>query len=575
MEYAQNKYNLGGSLDTAGSYAGISGKNIGGIEIHVYVDDTISTSPTTPTGNYKIIQAPFLSQLGIYPTGCESVSAVMALKYTGINITIDNFIDSYLDMSGMPFDPNLSFGGDPRTAYGYGCYAPVIKKAMNKVLSGTNYTAELLSNLSLNELCTQYIDNNIPVVLWATMFMNPPKVGSSWVYDGRRINWIVPEHCLLLVGYDENNYIFNDPLQTSAPTYYSKSSVEAAYLGLHCQAVVIVEKPEKSLAELDKEILKGNNYFGQYFNEWVKDREFYHLYTNYFKDSYDDYRAMQALTLLAYYYSSQFDKEKANDIYREMIKIRRIDEQYRNKYTNYMDAQGYFSSENLFNTPKTCQFTYEALCFTKQDILDMHNLNTFVFSLFSLFGVPGEVVSLLGGMYNELYQNGMINAESNFQTIAEAAYNFIKSELIEEAYDQGLIGKKIKLLLGAGEILKSLLDLNDQLESENREFYRLTNGLRIQEGDSCLTITVRYDLGVEYQKFLIYLRGDVPLAMYSMPIYRADRKSELHPSEEGEGEVRKEILRQIWTADGFVNSEITDQSGKNNDIPTYNMTKIF
>ncbi len=39
--------------------------------------------------------------------------------------------------------------------------------------------------------------------------------------------------------YDDNNYIFNDPLQTQALKYYSKSSVETAYKGLFSQAIVI------------------------------------------------------------------------------------------------------------------------------------------------------------------------------------------------------------------------------------------------------------------------------------------------------------------------------------------------
>lgn len=62
----------------------------------------------------------------------------------------------------------------------------------------------------------------------------------SW----KEIQWVAPEHCLLLVGYDDNNYIFNDPLQTQPLKYYSKSSVEAAYKGLFSQAIVILEKEE-------------------------------------------------------------------------------------------------------------------------------------------------------------------------------------------------------------------------------------------------------------------------------------------------------------------------------------------
>ena len=36
MEYVHKKYNLGGTLDVAGSYAGVTGKAIGGVEIRVF-----------------------------------------------------------------------------------------------------------------------------------------------------------------------------------------------------------------------------------------------------------------------------------------------------------------------------------------------------------------------------------------------------------------------------------------------------------------------------------------------------------------------------------------------------------
>ena len=62
--------------------------------------------------------------------------------------------------------------------------------------------------------------------------------GNRWYYNGKLIQWIAPEHCLLLVGYDDEHYIFNDPLR-SKQTYYRKSAVEIAYAGLFKQAVVI------------------------------------------------------------------------------------------------------------------------------------------------------------------------------------------------------------------------------------------------------------------------------------------------------------------------------------------------
>ena len=174
MRSVQTKYNLGGTLDTGASYAGIDGQNINGVEIYIYEENEIYTKPQTPIGNSKIIQAPFISQLGKYPTGCESVTTVMALNHIGIDISVDKFLDSYLTKTGVPFDPNISFGGNPRYTSGYGCYAPVIKKALDKALSGQKYTAKQLYGVSLKNLCSNYIDNGFPVSLWATMYMNTP-----------------------------------------------------------------------------------------------------------------------------------------------------------------------------------------------------------------------------------------------------------------------------------------------------------------------------------------------------------------------------------------------------------------
>lgn len=256
MRSVQSKYNLDGTLDTGSSYAGIDGKNINGVEIHIYEENEIYTKPQTPIGNSKIIQAPFISQLGKYPTGCESVTTVMALNHIGIDVSVDKFIDSYLTKTGVPFDPSISFGGNPRSTSGYGCYAPVIKKALDKVLSGQKYTAKQLYGVSLKNLCSNYIDKGIPVILWATMYMNTPYISSTWTYNGKTINWIAPEHCLLLVGYDSSHYIFNDPLTYQPQTYYSKSSVEVAYKGLNYQAIVLEKKDTSTPAPTPAPVYK-------------------------------------------------------------------------------------------------------------------------------------------------------------------------------------------------------------------------------------------------------------------------------------------------------------------------------
>ena len=90
----------------------------------------------------KIIQVPYIDQSVKYPTGCESVSTVMLLQYLGYDISVDEFIADYLEMKafeereGQLFgaDPNLYFCGSPYDKDSFGCYAPVICKALEKAV---------------------------------------------------------------------------------------------------------------------------------------------------------------------------------------------------------------------------------------------------------------------------------------------------------------------------------------------------------------------------------------------------------------------------------------------------------
>ncbi len=243
MDSARSKYGLDGGMDYVSGYAGLDGYNIQGVEIRVFEEGNTDTPSYQPVGEYKVIEnIPHIYQKDSYPTGCESVSTVMALQYAGINISVDSFIDNYLDKTpyGVSFDPNETFGGDPREDNGYGCYAPVIMKSLDKIFADKpGYNALELELMPLEELCSLYIDRDIPVIVWATIGMESAKIGSTWTYKGKQIRWITPEHCLLLVGYDENNYIFHDPLSKAELTAYNKNLVEAAYSALYSQAIVI------------------------------------------------------------------------------------------------------------------------------------------------------------------------------------------------------------------------------------------------------------------------------------------------------------------------------------------------
>ena len=254
MDSARSKYGLDGGMDYVSGYAGLDGYNIQGVEIRVFEENGMEDTPQTPAGQSKILDVPHICQNdpnNKFPSGCESVSAVMALRAANFNISVADFVDNYLDKAPRTnFHPNIAFGGDPRQS-DYGCYAPVIKNAINKILAPTNYEAKELYDVPIATLCSEYIDNNIPVIFWATTDMDPWYYGATLYYNGTSFKWIAPEHCLLLVGYDDNYYYFNDPQKTSAKTRYWKADVEAAYAGLLKQAVVIVKKENSSVTNVD------------------------------------------------------------------------------------------------------------------------------------------------------------------------------------------------------------------------------------------------------------------------------------------------------------------------------------
>lgn len=202
-------------------------------------------------GAKKSMDVPFISQRVNFPNGCESVSAVMAMQYFGIDITPEAFISKYLDMGNAPYirggqwygcNPREQFPGDPRNSTGWGCYPEVIKKAIDN-MNPEGFEAHILKDVPLSTLCSEYIDNGIPVVFWGTIDMAAPFTHVTWTIEGTDSThtWISPFHCLLLVGYDSYNYYFNDPWRAKGIPY-PKDKVELSYSGIGREALVIIKK---------------------------------------------------------------------------------------------------------------------------------------------------------------------------------------------------------------------------------------------------------------------------------------------------------------------------------------------
>ncbi len=193
------------------------------------------------------VPVPMLWQMPQFPNGCESVSAVMAMRHAGADITADRFADEclprsgYIDYSGdipTAANPETHYIGNPRDNSGLYCFENALAAGVNA--SETGLTATPLRGHTLDDLCKTYIDNGIPVVFWGTLYMGRMAHTS--------LGWQIPEtgewhtlianlHCLVLTGYDADTYYINDPL--SGQRAYPRAAVEAAYADLGMRAMVV------------------------------------------------------------------------------------------------------------------------------------------------------------------------------------------------------------------------------------------------------------------------------------------------------------------------------------------------
>ena len=201
---------------------------------------------TNPT---KLVNVTPISQGAIgLPTGCESVSTSMVLNFYGYPTTSADFVNNYLDKGPKGYDPEYYFIGSPDDPDSFGCYAPAIAKAMNKILD-KQLKAEVIKGKTIEYLCNNYIDKGIPVLIWTTINMRDTYLADQWVITtsddssriGNEFTWRNNEHCLVLIGYNDKDYFVNDPWKTPDKVQgaYEKTLLQDKYEQMGTQAVVI------------------------------------------------------------------------------------------------------------------------------------------------------------------------------------------------------------------------------------------------------------------------------------------------------------------------------------------------
>ena len=170
----------------------------------------------------KIIE---ISQYPDYPTGCESVSLYILLRYYGVDVTLDDIINvlpkgpAPYEQDGMLFgaDPNIEFVGDPRDASSYGVYCAPLAETANKFKEGAVGISPYISdeNSAIDHV-KSLLDDGIPAVVWLRNVEPNDNLTdfTRWTTPetGETVVWFSGEHAVVVYAYDADNYYCSDPM---------------------------------------------------------------------------------------------------------------------------------------------------------------------------------------------------------------------------------------------------------------------------------------------------------------------------------------------------------------------------
>ena len=198
------------------------------------------TSPAAKKTYGKVTGIEAISQYPELPTGCEVTSLATVLNFYGVNIDKCDIADNYLNKGDVgTVDFHVAFEGDPRDAASFGCYSGVIVDAANRIISekGAALTVTDYTGTELEDLFG-FISDNTPVIVWGTQDCQEGHYSVTWNVDGQELTWFSPEHCMVLVGYDDINVLVCDPIYGDIRKY-DKTVFKNCYDSLFKQAVVI------------------------------------------------------------------------------------------------------------------------------------------------------------------------------------------------------------------------------------------------------------------------------------------------------------------------------------------------
>ena len=148
----------------------------------------------------NLIQTPCIDQTKNWPTGCESATAVMLLNALGLPMTMQRWVDEFLECRDFSQqngtlvgpDPRKCFAGRPDDPEGMGCWSGALAVFLNKAFAalGAPYRAEAADRADAETLAAS-LAAGIPVAYWATIDARPAIPGPDWLLEdtGEVFHW--------------------------------------------------------------------------------------------------------------------------------------------------------------------------------------------------------------------------------------------------------------------------------------------------------------------------------------------------------------------------------------------------
>lgn len=208
-------------------------------ETEITTTTTVAATTEAETGVHIDFEEIHYDEYNI--KGGELPSICALLNHHGIDITPSKFFE-YVPTASVntPAKDVLWQTWDVTRA---SCYAPVIEIALQGVWVDyhiDNKAVTLSLDNSLDYLLTEYVSNDVPVMVWATAKLMEPKFETAYIGDGvvGTYEYTHDSHCYVITGYDEKTIEAYEP-RSGKIEKYDRELFEQRYNDMFKQAIII------------------------------------------------------------------------------------------------------------------------------------------------------------------------------------------------------------------------------------------------------------------------------------------------------------------------------------------------